>query len=79
MANTLSYGVEEKPIKRLLRRLDTQEYFKDDGWTRNPEEARAFVDVVEAAQTCARLGLNDVELTLRVGAAASDVFCTPIR
>ena len=62
----------------MLRRRDTQEFYKDDGWTDNPEEARAFMDVVEVAQICARHGLNDVELTLRVG-TASEVFCTPMR
>ncbi len=69
----------EKPFKRLLRNRRTREFFKDDGWTLNPDEARVFTDVVEVAEICARLGLNDVELALRAHSSASDVFCVPMR
>ena len=79
MVNRLTEHTSEKNVWRLLRRRGTQEYFKDDGWTSDPAEARAFSDVVEAAEICARHGLTDVELILRVDVAASDVFCTPMR
>jgi hypothetical protein len=80
MADTMNTGAQQMVVKRLLRRQNTREYFKDDdGWTENPDEARCFSDVVEAAETCARLGLKGVELTLREGSDTSDLFCTPIR
>lgn len=78
MTRSLNFD-DERAIKRLLRRQNTPEYFKGDGWTADPEEAKCFTDVLEAAETCARLGLSDVELTLRAGSRASDIFCTPIR
>jgi hypothetical protein len=65
-------------IKRVLRHRHSREYFKDGGWTNNPDEADSFSDVVEAAQTCARYRLNGVELALRFETGC-DVFCTPIR
>ena len=66
-------------IKRFVRHKASRAYFKDGGWTDNPEEANCFSDVVEVAEVCARYGLNDVELALRFEATTSDVFCTPIR
>ncbi len=69
----------ERPVKRLLRRTNSREYFGADGWTNRPEEARNFSDVVEAVETCARYGLNDVELALRYETSSCDLFCTPIR
>jgi hypothetical protein len=78
MAKTLSTS-SANPIKRLLRRRSTQEYFKEDGWTPNPEEAKCFYDVVDVAETCARCGLDDVELALRMDVQASDLFCTSLR
>jgi hypothetical protein len=69
----------DSTIKRLLRHRASREYFKDGGWTSDPQEADSFSDVVEVAQTCARYGLKDVELALRYPSAAHDVFCTPIR
>jgi hypothetical protein len=66
-------------IKRLLRRQSTQKFFKDDGWTDNPAEARCFLDMIEVAETCARCGLDDVEVILRVESRASDFFCTTVR
>lgn len=72
-------STEEKAIKRFLRHKSSREYFKNGGWTSNPEEADSFSDVVEVAQTCVRYGLSDVEMALRYEAAACDVFCTTIR
>ena len=70
---------EQNAIKRLLRHRGTREYFKDDGWTENPDEARSFSDVVEVAEVCVRHVLSDVEIALRVETRACDVFCTPVR
>jgi len=79
MAKPLNGLVEKKRVVRLLRRRETQEYFKDDGWTNNPAEAKSFSDVVEVAEACARFRLEDVELTLRgEHAEGSDLFCTPM-
>ena len=67
-------------IKRLLRRQSTQKFFKEDtGWTDNPAEAKCFLDVVEVAETCARCGLDDVEVILRLHSQASDFFCTTVK
>ena len=78
MAKSFEAHVANKNVKRLLRRRSTRQYFKEDGWTENPEEARCFSDVVEAAETCARLRLQDVELALRMDLRGSDLFCTPM-
>ncbi len=77
MARGTENEIAEKPVRRVLRRRGTQDYYKDDGWTNNPEDARNFSDVLEAAQTCVQFGLNDVELALRV--ESEEVFCTAIR
>lgn len=78
-AKILNTLTGEQTCKRLLRQRGSDEYFKDGGWTNNPDEADSFCDVVEAAETCARHGLTDVELAVRLDAHASDVFCTPLR
>jgi len=79
MAKTLDALSEKKRVVRLLRRRETQQYFRDDGWTSNPAEAKSFSDVVEVAEACAKFRLEDVELTLRVDhCEASDLFCTPM-
>jgi hypothetical protein len=77
-ARTLNGNGHEQNIKRVLRHKDSREYFKDGGWTNDPSEANCFSDVVEAAETCSRYGLSDVELALRFERGC-DVFCTPIR
>jgi hypothetical protein len=78
-AKTISRSIEDKPIKRVLRHRSSSAYFKDGGWTHKLEEAHSFSDVVEAAETCARYGLSDVELALRYDAAATDLFCVSLR
>ncbi len=79
MAARITNGTRgDQNINRLLRHRGSREYFKCGGWTNNPVEADNFSDVVEVAQTCARYRLSDVELALRFGPEASDVFCTPI-
>jgi len=79
MAKIIADPLPEAGIKRLLRNQETLEYFKEDGWTNDPEEAKSFADVVEVAQTCARLRLEHVEMALRAGASGPDLFCTQIR
>ena len=76
-AKSIEEQTQQTAIKRVLRHKSSHEYIKDGGWTNNPAEARSFSDVVEVAETCARYGLNDVELALRVHPQAADVFCTP--
>jgi len=63
-------------VSRLLRKNNTEQYATDNDWTNNPDEAKLFSDVLEAAAECARRGLHDVELTLRVETHACDFFCT---
>jgi hypothetical protein len=78
-AKTLHSAAAEQTIKRLLRHRASRTYFKNGDWTSNPDEASSFLDIVEAAEVCARYGLNDMELALRFDRGANDVFCTPIR
>jgi hypothetical protein len=78
-AKTIYPSIQDKPIKRVLRHRSSAAYFKEGGWTHDPHEAHSFSDVVEAAETCARYGLSDVELALRYDTAASDLFCVPLR
>lgn len=77
-AKYLSEANGHKRIKRFVRRSGSRHYFKDGGWTDNPEEASSFCDAVEVAEICARYGLTDVELALRYDAGLVDLFCTPI-
>jgi len=72
-------STQDRTIKRILRHRSSREYFKQGGWTRDPEQADSFSDVVEVAQTCARYGLSDVELALRYSSGGHDLFCTSIR
>lgn len=79
-AKNLDASILDSNMKRLLRRRASREYFKSGGWTKNPQEADNFSDVVQAAETCVRYGLIDVELALRFDAQANDdIFCTPLR
>ncbi len=77
-AKTLQ-STEDRTVKRFLRHRSSREYFKHGSWTSDPAEADSFSDVVEVAETCAKYGLSDVELTLRYGSAGHDLFCTTIR
>lgn len=71
---------KEKEPKRLLRRQGpADEYFDGHGWTTNPEQAKCFIDSLEAAQVCARHNLTRVEMAIRVDLKGSDIFCTPVR
>jgi hypothetical protein len=72
MANSRN---QSNGVRRLLRKKDTEQYATDDAWTNNPDDAKIFSDVVEAAEECARRGLHDVELTLRVETRSCDFFC----
>ena len=78
-AKTINGNDQESTIKRLLRHRSSLAYFKDGDWTHNPTEANSFSDVVEAAETCARYGLSDVEIALRLESSTCDVFCTQLR
>jgi hypothetical protein len=79
MTKSLGETVQERSIKRFIRSKESREYFKNGEWTSNPDEANSFSDVVEAAEICARYGLNNVEVALRFDSCKSDVFCTNIR
>jgi len=79
MAKAFEYNNGEHRVKRLLRHRATGEFFKDDGWTKNPTEAKSFGDVVEVAEVCARCGLIDVELMLCASGSGAELFSTPMR
>jgi hypothetical protein len=66
--------LNEKPIRRVIRRRNSEEYFTDNGWTNNPEEARVFADSLEAAQVCANYGLVGMEIALRITGAEAELF-----
>ncbi len=78
-AKMLSPCTGNRGIRRFLRHKGSQEYFKDGGWTNNPEEANSYSDILEAAEICARYELSDVELAIRFDVGAGDVFCTALR
>ncbi len=78
-AKTLNGVSRETTVKRFLRHRASREYFKNGSWTANPDEADSFSDVVQVAETCARFGLKDVEVALRLHPQAGDVFCVTIR
>ena len=66
-------------VMRVIRRVNSQEYFASDGWTKDPEEALPFADSLEAAQTAIEYGLTGVEVALRMMGADSDLFCIALR
>ncbi len=68
----------DRPIQRVLRHKRSREYFTGDGWTGNLEHARTFQDSLEAAQTCIRCGLSEVEMVLRVKGGTADLYCTEV-
>jgi hypothetical protein len=70
---------KHRPIQRLLRRKGSQDYFTGIGWTKQIEQARAFQDSLEAAQTCAHCGLSEVEMVLRIEGGTGDLYCTSFR
>ena len=76
--NQLNTETQAQAVKRLLRRNGSSEFFKEDGWTNNPDEAKTYCDVLEAADACARHRLSNMELALRIEPRACDLFCTPI-
>lgn len=78
-AKVTSDWTREKHMRRLLRHEAVEEYYKDGGWTTNPEEAKDFSDALEVAETCALFHLEDVELALRLDWHAGDVFRVKIR
>lgn len=75
MTNISNNNQWERPVRRVLRRKCSQEYFTGKGWTHDLEEARNFRDSLEAAQTCAHCGLLNVEVVLRLKGGASDLYC----
>lgn len=65
-------------VRRVLRRKYSREYFTGHGWTPHLDKARSYSDSIEAAQTCVRWGLDDVEMVLHVSGGSSDFFCTEL-
>ncbi len=67
-----------KPMKRVLRHVDSRKYFTGGGWSEHMHEATTFPDVLEAAQSCVQHRLRNVELALRMDGGTSDIFCTKL-
>ena len=68
-----------KPVRRMIRRRESSEYFKARGLPRKAAEAEKFSDILEAAAACSKHGLRNVELVLRTGTDVCDIFCTGLR
>jgi len=66
-------------VIRVIRRIDTQEYFARDGWTTKPKEALSFADSLEAAQAAIEYELTGVEVALRMSGSDSDLFSIGLR
>ena len=66
-------------VMRVIRRIDTQEYFASDGWTTKPKEALSFADSLQAAQAAIEYELTGVEIALRMFGADSDLFRIALR
>jgi hypothetical protein len=66
-------------VIRVIRRINSQEYFASDGWTSDPKEALPFADLLEAAQAVVEYRLTGVEVALRMSGADADIFCTALR
>ncbi len=79
MGNVNPTILNERQIRRLLRRKRTREYFTGSGWSQHVEHARTFADSLEAAQVCADWGLSEVEIVLRLNNATTDLYCTQLR
>ncbi len=79
MNDAVNEPTKARPIRRVLRHRDSQQYFTGSGWTRNLSEARTFTDCLDAARTCAHCGLSQVELVLRVSGGTADLYSTEIR
>ena len=79
MEPMISKNAGDSQATRLLRHQHTLAYFKDGGWTRDPKEADRFSDVLEAAETCVKHGLVDVDLILQMNGGDSNHFSTPAR
>ena len=57
---------EPKLIKLRVRRIRSKKFFKSTGrWTRKPEQAFDFPNLLNAVHTCMAKGWSDVELILR--------------
>ncbi len=68
----------ERPIRRVLRRKRSGEYFTGAGWSMNVEEARTFPDSLSAAQSCVHHCLSDMELVLRIHGGSADLYRTEL-
>jgi hypothetical protein len=75
MTDTSKDNRTERSIQRVLRRKHSQEYFTDSGWTMDLEAARTFPDSLEAALTCARCRLSEMEMVLRIKGGTADLYC----
>ena len=59
-------ATEPKLIKLRVRRIGSKKFLKSTGrWTRKPEQALDFPNLLNAVHTCMAKGWHDVELILR--------------
>ena len=66
-------------VIRVIRRIDTQEYFASDGWTTKPKDALSFADSLEAARAAIEYDLTGVEVALRMSGSDLDLFSIALR
>ncbi len=78
MAEPGNHDRRERPIRRVLRRKHSGEYFTGTGWSLNFEEARTYPDSVSAAQSCVHHCLSQVELVLRLHGGTADLYRTEL-
>ncbi len=71
--------IADRPIRRVLRRKNSEQYFTGTGWTPHFNEARTFPDSLAAAQACAHSSLSEVELVLRIQGGTTDLYRTELR
>ena len=66
-------ATEPRLIKLRVRRTGSKKFFKSSGrWTRKPDQAFDFPNLLNAVHTCMAKGWHDVELILRYDGDARD-------
>ncbi len=66
-------------MRRIIRSVETHEYFRWGQWTPNPGLAQHFPDSGKVIDTCLRYHLHDVELVLQLNDEPAEGFDTHVR
>jgi hypothetical protein len=73
------HEIQATAVKRLIRCRKTLRYFSGNGWTSDPNAAKSFAHVIDAARVCADKQLENVDLVLQLPEAKTELFSTPMR